>query len=270
MKTIGFVGAGNMAEAVLQGIIQAELFAPAAVIVSDIRAERLAELHERYGVTVAKDNADLAGAADVVVLAVKPKHVPEALASLKGQLREGAVLVSIVAGKRVDDLTAVLGDMPVIRVMPNTPALINEGASGLYANAQAQKALPAVKAMFACVGQAIEVDSEAQIDAVTAVSGSGPAYYYLMIDAMIEAGVQMGLSPEVSKTLVMQTAKGAAILAGQADKQGESPADLTRKVATPGGTTEAALNGFAEGGFRELVVAALLRAKTRSEELSVS
>ena len=152
--------------------------------------------------------------------------------------------------------------------MPNTPALINEGASALYANARAQPQVQAIQKLFACVGQAVIVDSEALINAVTAVSGSGPAYYYLLMEKMIDTGVALGLTTDLAKTLVLQTAKGACLLAAQADGQGETPADLTRKVATPGGTTEAALNGFKEGGFGDLVQTALQRAYTRSQTLS--
>jgi pyrroline-5-carboxylate reductase len=268
MTTIGFVGAGNMAEAILQGVIAARLFMPTQVFVSDIRPERLQVLNNRYGVTPVAHNQDLAKKADIVVLAVKPYQLAEALADVSGHLRTTAVVVSVIAGKRVSDITKILGDIPVVRVMPNTPALLNEGASALFANGKAQDILPQITNVFACVGQALEVDRESMIDAVTAVSGSGPAYFYLLMESMIEAGIKLGLDPETATTLVLQTAKGAALLAQEANRQEESPTDLTKKVATPGGTTEAALTVFREGKFGYLVEQALTRARDRSQELS--
>jgi len=268
MTTIGFVGAGNMAEAILQGVIAARLFMPTQVFVSDVRPERLQVLNNRYGVTPVPRNQDLVKNADIVVLAVKPYQLTEALADLSGHLRAAAVVVSVIAGKRVSDITDILGDIPVVRVMPNTPALLNEGASALFANGKALDLLPQITKVFACVGQALEVDQESMIDAVTAVSGSGPAYYYLLMESMIQAGIKLGLNPETAKILVLQTAKGAASLALEADKQEESPADLTKKVATPGGTTEAALTVFKKGKFGHLVEQALTRARDRSQELS--
>jgi len=269
MSTIGFIGAGNMAEAILQGIIRAGLYAAKDVCISDIRPERLEQLASLYQVSTLASNAEVAARADVLVLSVKPYVLNEALKSIQGHIRDQAVIVSIIAGKRMADITTMLGDVPVIRVIPNTPALINEGASALYANDKAKTKVQTIQKLFACVGQAVIVDSEALIDAVTAVSGSGPAYYYLLMEKMIEAGVALGLTQDVAKTLVLQTAKGACLLAAQADIQGETPADLTRKVATPGGTTEAALNGFNEGGFGPLVQTALEQAYARSQALSV-
>lgn len=268
MKRVGFLGAGNMAEAILQGIISASLYAPDQILVSDIRSERLTELQTKYGVMPAADNRELVRKADIVVLAVKPFHLVEVLAEVQGHLDPQAVVVSIIAGQRIANITGVLGDIPVVRVMPNTPALLKQGASAFYGNNKAKEILPQIKAIFACVGEALEVDSEDLIDAVTAVSGSGPAYYYLLMKAMIDAGVKLGLSPETAKLLVLQTAKGAALLALEADRSQETPADLTRKVATPGGTTEAALNTFEKGAFRDLVEQALSSAHRRSQELS--
>jgi pyrroline-5-carboxylate reductase len=270
MSTIGFIGAGNMAEAILQGIIRGGMYAPRDVHVSDIRAERLSQLASLYQVTTSSSNMEVAARSDVLVLSVKPYVMQEALESIRGHVKARTVVVSIIAGKRMADITAVLGDVPVVRVMPNTPALINEGASALCANAKACPRVQAIRQLFACVGQAVIVDSEALIDAVTAVSGSGPAYYYLLMDKMIEAGVALGLPQDMARTLVLQTAKGACLLAAQADTQGESPADLTRKVATPGGTTEAALTAFNEGGFGQIVHTAINEAYTRSQTLSSS
>jgi pyrroline-5-carboxylate reductase len=177
MSTIGFIGAGNMAEAILQGVISAGLFQPGDVAVSDIRPERLAQLASQYHVLTFSENAQVASHSDVLVLSVKPFVLHDALMSIQGHVKTDAVIVSVIAGKRINDITDSLGDVPVVRVMPNTPALINQGASALYANARAQPQVQAIQKLFACVGQAVIVDSEALIDAVTAVSGSGPAYY---------------------------------------------------------------------------------------------
>jgi pyrroline-5-carboxylate reductase len=160
------------------------------------------------------------------------------------------------------------GDVAIVRVMPNMPALINEGASGLYPNDRARPLLAGVRDIFDCIGKAVLVDSEALIDAVTAISGSGPAYYFLMMEKMIETAVSLGLSEETAQTLVIQTAKGAALLASHVAQKNETPGDLARRVATKGGTTDAALTEFAAGGFGELVDRALRKAHHRSQTLS--
>jgi pyrroline-5-carboxylate reductase len=268
MEMIGFVGAGNMAEAIIQGILAAGLFTPEQVHVSDLRVDQLNKLSRKYGVTTVPDNGELATRTDIVVLSVKPMTLMDALDSIKQHLKPNVLIISIVAGKRIADMSDILGDRPIIRVMPNTPALINEGASALYANALAQPFVEKIKTMFECVGKAVVVDRENLIDAVTAVSGSGPAYYFLMMEKMIEAATGLGLSSDLAETLVLQTAKGAALLAEQASAQNETPADLTRKVATPGGTTEAALTSFNKGGLGELVNTALGQAYLRSQTLS--
>jgi pyrroline-5-carboxylate reductase len=177
-------------------------------------------------------------------------------------------VISIAAGVKVEKITGSLDDVAVVRVMPNTPALLGEGASALFANNKAKSRLEEALKIFSAVGKAVVVDDEGLIDAVTAVSGSGPAYYFLLMEEMTKAGIELGLPEEVSKDLVLQTAKGAALLATERDKEGESPAELRRKVTSPGGTTEAALKVFAEGDFGPLVQAALKRACERSKELS--
>jgi pyrroline-5-carboxylate reductase len=165
-------------------------------------------------------------------------------------------------------MAAALGDAAIIRVMPNTPALIGQGVSALYANDRARPQLGQALSIFSAVGKAVVVETEDLIDAVTAVSGSGPAYFFLLMEAMMQAGVSLGLPTEVSKELVLQTARGASLLAVEADKNNEGPAVLRRKVTSPGGTTEAALRVFAQAGFESLVCRALTAARDRSTELS--
>jgi pyrroline-5-carboxylate reductase len=268
VATIGFIGSGNMAEALIKGIIQAGVYLPQDIYVSDVLPERLDKLVETYCVQRAQDNGALASTVDTIILSVKPQILDTVLEEIKTNVGKNSLIVSIAAGKRIKTITDCLGDVRVVRVMPNTPALVGEGASALYANKKAKKKLPEVVRLFSAVGKAVVVESEDLIDAVTAVSGSGPAYYLLLMEEMTKAGVEMGLPVEVAKNLVLQTAKGAAMLALEADKNGESPADLRRKVTSPKGTTEAALEVFAKGNFAALVSAALKRAEERAKELS--
>ena len=268
MDTIGFVGSGNMAEALIKGIIAAKIYAPENVFVSDIRAERLEFITDKYGVTAAENNAELAERVETLVLSVKPQNMADALQSIKDDVDEITLVISIAAGIKVSKIAAALGEMAIVRVMPNTPALIGEGASALYANKQAKSLLDKALLIFSSVGKAVVVDNEDLIDAVTAVSGSGPAYYFLLMEEMVKAGVKLGLPENVAKDLVLQTAKGAGLLAVEADKNNESPAELRRKVTSPGGTTEAALKVFAAGKISELISAAITAARDRGRELS--
>jgi pyrroline-5-carboxylate reductase len=268
VETVGFIGGGNMAEALIKGVVKANVYPPENVIVSDVRAERLAYLAGKYGVVPAESNAELAAKVGTAVLSIKPQNMTEALESVKGAINGETLVISIAAGIKVANIVTVLGERPIIRVMPNTPALIGEGASTLFANQRAASHVDKAMAIFSAVGKAVVVEDEDLIDAVTAVSGSGPAYYFLLMEEMIKAGVTLGLSETVAKDLVLQTAKGAGLLAVEADKSGESPAELRRKVTSPGGTTEAALKVFAEGKIGELITAAIIRARDRGRELS--
>jgi pyrroline-5-carboxylate reductase len=268
MQTIGFVGAGNMAEALIKGILAAKAFKSGNIMISDIRHERLGELSARYGVAIAKDNTDLAARADIIVLAVKPQVMADALAPLKAVVSPDRLVISIAAGIRTDKIAAIIGNVPIIRAMPNTPALVGEGASVLYANPPAQKHLDTAMKLFSAVGFATSVADEALLDAVTAVSGSGPAYYFLMMEEMVKGAVAIGLTPRMARDLVLQTAKGAAILAAEADKAGETAAELRRKVTSPKGTTEAAMNVMINGGSGEIIIRAIKAARDRSIELS--
>lgn len=268
MDKIGFVGSGNMAEALIKGIIAANIYAPENVFISDIRAERLEYLTEKYAVTAVENNAGLAEKVETLVLSVKPQNMSDALESIKDAVGGEKLIISIAAGIKVAKIAAVLGDIAIVRVMPNTPALIGEGASALYANERAKPLPDKALSIFSSVGKAVIVDNEDLIDAVTAVSGSGPAYYFLLMEEMVKAGVKLGLPEDVAKDLVLQTAKGAGLLAVEADKNNESPAELRRKVTSPGGTTEAALKVFADGKIGDLITAALTRARDRGRELS--
>ena len=268
METIGFIGAGNMGEALIKGVIKAKLYTAENVFVSDIRAERLKFLTEKYSVIACKENSEAAAKAQTVVLSVKPQNMTDALESIKDAIGSEKLVISIAAGIKVANIAAVLGDVSIVRVMPNTPALIGQGAGALFANERAKPMLHKAVVIFSAVGKAVVVDDEDLIDAVTALSGSGPAYYFLVMEEMIKTGARLGLPEDVAKDLVLQTAKGAGLLAVEADKNDESPATLRQKVTSPGGTTEAALEVFKEGKISELISAAINRAYERSRELS--
>ena len=268
MATIGFVGSGNMAEALIKGIITANVYRPENIFISDIRAERLEYLTEKYNVIALEKNSELAAKVETIVLSIKPQNMTEALQSIRETVKPDTLVISIAAGIKTANIAAVLGDIAIVRVMPNTPALIGEGAAALFANDKAKPMLEKAKLIFSAVGEAVVVDDEGLIDAVTAVSGSGPAYYFLLMEKMIKAAGQLGLPDDVAKTLVLQTAKGAALLAAEADKGAETPAELRRKVTSPGGTTEAALKVLADRKFGPLIEAAIKRARDRSQELS--
>ena len=268
MDTIGFIGSGNMAEALIKGIITAKVYAPADVFISDIRAERLKSLAGKYDVIPVQDNAELVAKVETLVLSIKPQNMADALKSITGDVKRDALVISIVAGKRIDGIVSVLGDVAIVRVMPNTPALIGQGASALFANRKAKPMLKKAMRIFSSVGKAVVIDDEDLLDVVTAISGSGPAYYFLLMEEMIKAGVELGLSEEIAKELVLQTAKGAGMLAVEAAKNNEGPAILRQKVTSPGGTTEAALKILAEGKFGSLIAAAVRKARERSRQLS--
>jgi pyrroline-5-carboxylate reductase len=268
VDTIGFIGAGNMAEALIKGVINSKLYAPENVFISDIRAERLKELAEKYSVVAYKENNELAAKAQTVVLSIKSQNMTDVLESIKDSIGSGKLVISIAAGIKVANIAAILEDIAIVRVMPNTPALIGQGAGALFANERAKPMLSKAAEILSAVGKAVIVDDEDLIDAVTALSGSGPAYYFLLMEEMIKTGARLGLPEDIAKDLVLQTAKGAGLLAVEADKNGESPAVLRQKVTSPGGTTEAALGVFKEGKISELISAAINRAYERSRELS--
>jgi len=268
MDTIGFVGSGNMAEAMINGVLKANVYRPGKVLVSDIRPERLGYLREHYGVRTVEDNAELASKADILVLSVKPQNMSEALQSVKDVIKPEALVISIAARIKTTNIAAVLGDIAIVRVMPNMPAWVDEGASVLFANEKATTRVEIARLIFLSVGEAIVIEDEGLLDAITAVSGTGPAYFFLLMDEMIRTGIELGLPEDVARDLVLQTGKGATLLAEKTAEEGESPAQLVKRVATPGGTTEAALKVFAANNFSRLITDALTAACNRSEELS--
>ncbi|WP_153109590.1 pyrroline-5-carboxylate reductase [Propionivibrio limicola] len=261
---ITFLGGGNMTTALIGGLLN-HGSQPASISVIEISAEKRALLEKNYGINVF-DGADAAAlACDAIVLAVKPQQMREACQSLQRHLRDQLV-ISIAAGLRLTDLSRWLGGHEkLVRTMPNTPSLISAGMTGLFAPPSVSEAerLGAERIMQA-VGRTVWVNEEAQINAVTAISGSGPAYVFLFIEALQEAAAELGLSPKQARQLSIETFLGAAKLAAQSDE----PASVLReRVTSKGGTTEAALSKMAEAGVKEGIVAGALAACARGAEL---
>ena len=265
---IGFIGAGNMAEAIIKGVISAGIYEPCDIIISDVSQERLIYMNDAYDVVICKDNNELVNTVDMVVLAVKPQSMNTVFDMIGKGYPQDVPVISIAAGITTRRITGAFGDIPVMRVMPNTPALVGEGAAGIYANKKARPHLEDALRLFGSIGKAVVVKNEGDIDSVTALSGSGPAYFFLMMEEMIKAGIELGLDAETAKLLTLQTALGAAKLAVIADMNGETPEQLRRKVTSPGGTTEAAIRVFNDDQFGAIVVLAMEKAKERSKELS--
>ena len=263
MSQTAIIGAGVMGETVLSGLLRAGR-TPADVIVIEKRAERAAELRERYAVEVAAD-LPAAAAADTVMLVVKPQDMGPVLDELSDHLRPGQLLVSLAAGITTAFVESRVPDgVGVARVMPNTPALVGEGMSAVSPGAACTDAqLDEAADLMGAVGKVVRVP-EKQQDAVTAVSGSGPAYVFLVADAMIEAGVHLGLPRDVSTELAVQTLVGASTMLRET---GTHPAVLREQVTSPAGTTAAALRKLEEHGLRAAFLDALFAARDRSVEL---
>ena len=268
MDTIGFIGSGNMAEALIRGIISAKLYAPQNVIVSDVRPDRLAFLKEEYGVTPAENNITLCNEVDVLVLSVKPQNMTAVLEEIKGTLKETAVVISIAAGITTEKIAQYLGDVPIIRAMPNTPAMVDQGATAVVIRNTGPRHFKAGLDVFMVVGKVEVLEDESLMDAVTAVSGSGPAYFFLLMEEMINIAVDMGIPADIAKELVFQTAKGAGLLAEMAYSKNETPAQLRERVTSPNGTTAAAMKVLKDLDFNDIMTKALTAAKDRSKELS--
>jgi pyrroline-5-carboxylate reductase len=262
---VAFVGAGVMAEAVIKGLLGKKLIDPARIRAADVRPERGRELAQRYGIAFTADNGAAVQGADVAVLSVKPQSLPEVLPGLKGRVPERALVLSIIAGAKISVLSGALDHAAVVRSMPNTPAQIGEGMAVWTASESVTDAQRAqAREILGALGLEVYVEEEGFLDAATAVSGSGPAYVFLFMEALVDAGTALGFSPSVSKQLVLQTVKGSVAYAMN------SPLDLAqlrRQVTSPGGTTAAALGSFEGDGFGDVVSRAVHAAYHRSIEL---
>jgi pyrroline-5-carboxylate reductase len=264
---VGFIGAGNMAASIIGGLLEQGL--PVENIrASDPSQDALERLKNIAPLSISQDNRHAVEGADVVVLAVKPQVMAAAAASIRDPLAaSGAMALSIAAGITLESLERGLGSgTPIVRCMPNTPALLREGAAALYANdacGPAQREI--AEAVLAAVGTVCWVQEEQQLDAVTALSGSGPAYFFLLLEAMTAAGVKLGLDPVTCRQLAVQTALGSARMAADDEI---SLQELRRRVTSPGGTTERALQSLQAAGFTEIMEAAIAAAAERSRELA--
>jgi pyrroline-5-carboxylate reductase len=263
--SIAFIGAGNMAGSLVNGLIESGT-SPSEIAAADPIAKQLEKLSV-LGVVTAANNDQAIKAVDVIVLAVKPQVTGQVLEALSG-LKPNQLIISIVAGIDLRSLETWLpANQPIVRCMPNTPALLGAGMTGLFANSRVtdqQKAL--ATHILEAVGKVAWVSKEAHLDAVTAVSGSGPAYFFLLMENMIAAGQKLGLDAELSKKLTEQTAFGAALMA---QKSNVDPGTLRKNVTSPGGTTEAALNLMLAQDFPATVIDALSAAEKRAKELAV-
>lgn len=271
-KTIGFLGSGNLAEALIKGLLASSKVAPGRIIASDRINERLIHLAESYEVKVLSKNFETARNADIIFLTVKPGDAEGVLSEIAPEIDAGKLLVSTVAGITTSRILECLKDaglahfLPVVRAMPNTPATVREGITALCAGlGTGERQFELAAEIFRSVGKVVEIKNESLMDAVTGLSGSGPAYVFLFIEALVEGGMEAGLPADTARELAFQTVLGAAKLAM------ESPMGLDklrRMVASPGGTTIEGLRRLEEGGFREAVSSAVIAASKRARELS--
>ena len=262
---ITFIGGGNMGEAMLSALISKGIAGKNDITVSEPMEARRQQLAGQYGVKVTVGNPGAITGADVVIFAVKPQVLPAVIGELTGRLKPGQLLLSIIAGARIETLRNGLNHKAIVRSMPNTPAQIGEGVTVWTATQEvtaAQKKLAA--GILGAMGKEIYADDERYLDMATAVSGSGPAYLFYFVESFIDAAIAIGWSPELAKELEMGTVLGAAHLLQKSDKEA---ADLRRAVTSPGGTTAAALNALDEAKFRELMVRAIRAAHERAIEL---
>lgn len=264
---IVFIGAGNMARAIISGLLKQGI--PAQNITAcEPSLEKLHDLAE-LGLEVSTDNVESAAKADLLILAVKPQIMKSVCTPLHAAVQaRQPIIMSVAAGLTLDSFERWLGpNLAMVRCMPNTPSLIGKGASGLFANSHVQpEQKQLVEQVMTATGLALWVNTEDALDAVTAVSGSGPAYYFLMMEAMIKAGEALGLSEENAKALTLHTALGAAEMATSSDV---SPAELRRRVTSPKGTTEQAILRFQDCQFEQIVEQAMQACHRRAKELAI-
>ena len=264
-KKLGFVGGGNMAAALIKGLVASKVVPPDGVVVSDVKAERLAMLHEKHGVRTTADNHALVREVDVVVLAVKPQVIDKVLEAFGKEIRPDQLVISVAAGVPISALEARLPEgARVVRTMPNTPATVDAGATAISAGTHATEAdLEVARSLFEAVGRVVTLD-ESLLDAVTGLSGSGPAYVMLMIEALADGGVKVGLHRDTALLLAAQTVFGSAKLLLET---GEHPGRLKDMVTSPGGTAIAGLHTLESGGLRRTLIDAVEAATMRAAQL---
>jgi pyrroline-5-carboxylate reductase len=262
-QSIAFIGGGNMATALIHGLLETKTARADQVLVSDVHEAGLSQLRERYGVSTSRDNRQ-ACQRDVVVLSVKPQIFPILLPELAAHVGAGTLVISIAAGVPLHAIEQCLPQSRVIRAMPNTPALVSAGATALASGKRATSDdMTLARALFASVGRVVEVE-DTQMDAVTALSGSGPAYVFLFAEALTAAAAELGLSPQTAAELAAQTLYGAGKLLLES---AEAPSELRRKVTSPGGTTAAGISALESHQFAAAISACLRAAAARGAEL---
>jgi pyrroline-5-carboxylate reductase len=263
--TLSFIGSGIMAEAMIKGILGHNLIDPKRVSASGPRAERGQELRGRYGIRVTTDNAAAARAGQIVVLSVKPQILPKVMAEIRDDVAGDALILSIIAGTRSGMIWRALGTEAIVRAMPNTPGQIGQGMTVWTATeAVSERMRRQAQAVLGALGKELYVEDEGYLDMATALSGTGPAYVFMFIEALVDAGVHMGFSRRVSQELVLQTIAGSVAIARET---GLHTAELRNRVTSPGGTSAAALYELEKGGLRTVISKAVWAAYQKSKSL---
>lgn len=263
--TIALIGAGMMGEAMIAGLLKEQLVPAEQIIATGPRAERLAALQSQYGIRITDDNREAAHAADVIVFALKPQTLPKVLPTLRGAVQPDNLMISIIAGATIATFRDTLGHAAIVRSMPNTPAQIAEGMTVWTATpavSEVQRAMTAT--ILGALGKEHYVADEKYLDMATALSGTGPAYCFLLLEALVDAGVHMGFPRRVAEELVLQTMHGSVSFAMQS---GKHLAELRNMVTSPGGTTAEALHALERGGLRTVMADAVWAAYRRTQEL---
>ena len=271
-KKIGFIGGGNMAEAMIKGLLSASFIEAKNVFVSEPSEAKRDTLHAEYKIKVSADNRELVKKCDIIILAVKPQIVQKVLRDIASLVGRDKLVISIAAGVPIAIMDDVLRGgknkkFSIVRTMPNTPALVQEGVTAIASGEHVRKIdVKIAHRIFEAVGRTVDVEED-QLDAVTGLSGSGPAYIFMLIEALSDAGVKMGLSREVANTLTIQTVLGSAKLARES---GKHPGELKDMVTSPAGTTISGLHALEEGSFHTTLMNAVEDATLRSRELGQS
>lgn len=262
---VAFIGPGAMAEAMIRGVVVGELVSPAQVIAAGPRSARLEELQSKYGIPISTDNVMAVEGADVVVLAIKPQMLNQVMHNLKGHVRADALVISVIAGARIQAMENGLNHHAIVRSMPNTPAQIGQGMTVLTASPSVTMTQRTqAQAILGALGQEIFVEDEEYLDMATALSGNGPAYVFLFMEAMVDAGVHLGFPRYIAEKLVLQTVKGSVEYAQQTPQH---LARLRNQVTSPGGTSAEALYYLEKAGFRTALSRAIWAAYQRSSQL---
>lgn len=263
---IAFIGGGVMGEAMIRGILGKGLTMPQEIMANDISAKRLSSLEKLYGIGVTDEYGITLEGADVIVIAVKPQNLPGLMPQLHGHLKHGQLVLSIIAGAAIETITGGLEHRSVIRAMPNTPAQIGKGMIvWTSSNEVSQRQRETARSILGALGREIYVPDEKYIDMATAVSGSGPAYVFLVMEALVDAAIHIGLPHEMAEELVLETVVGASLLAKET---GTPPKELREMVTSPGGTTAQAISKLEDGGLRDLVLRAVIAAYEKAKALS--